>query len=444
MGTLKEQLSRAADGRNFPAREDIPLPDEPPDGDDHHVGEYSPNGHKPTEPADLDDHQAGEGDQGDPVENTIRQRMGVLRIDREARNRLDDETRPQILLPPIKTLTELLNEPDTPTRYRIEGLAPEGGRVLLSAQYKAGKTTIGGNVMRSLVDGDPFLGRFTVHTPAKRVVLIDNELSEEMLRRWLRDQHIENTAAVSVIALRGKVSTFNLLDDRCRDQWATRLRDIGTDYIVLDCLRPVLDALGLDENRDAGRFLVAFDALLADADVGDSLTVHHMGHANERARGDSRLQDWPDAIWRLMRETDEPESERYFSAYGRDVNVHEGRISFDPATRRYTYSQGSRIDAKVEAALRAVIAILAEDAKADGEGISGRAIETEAGGEHSRQSVRDAINQAIKHGRVVIEKGERRAKLHRIANPCDTCGLPVIGARSRHETCPSGPEGLFP
>jgi hypothetical protein len=88
-----------------------------------------------------------------------------------------------------------------------------------------------------------------------------------------------------------------------------------------------------------------------------------------------------------MRETDEPESERYFSAYGRDVNVHEGRISFDPATRRYTYSQGSRIDAKVEAALRAVIAILAEDAKADGEGISGRAIETEAGGEHSRQSV---------------------------------------------------------
>ena len=115
------------------------------------------------------------------------------------------------------------------------------------------------------------------------------------MQQWLRAQSIRNTGAVAdVITLRGNVGAFNLLDEHCRAAWVQRLADVGCDYLILDCLRPVLDALGLDENRDAGRFLVAFDALMKEAEVPDALLVQHMGHANERARGDSRLQDWPD------------------------------------------------------------------------------------------------------------------------------------------------------
>ena len=168
-----------------------------------------------------------------------------------------------------------------------------------------------------------------MNTPASQVVLIDTEMSENMLRHWVRDQNIDNTAAVvDLCVLRGKVSAFNLLSDRCRTEWVTRLRGLACDYLILDCLRPVLDALGLDESHDAGTFLAAFDALLVEAGVGDGLIVHHMGHVGERARGDSRLQDWPDAVWRLVRETDDPGSPRYFTAHGRDVHVAEGRLSF--------------------------------------------------------------------------------------------------------------------
>ena len=72
-------------------------------------------------------------------------------------------------------------------------------------------------------------------------MLIDDELNENTLRRWLRDQGIINTAAVAdVIALRGKVGAFNLLNDKCRDRWASRLRDVGCDYLAFDCLRPSL------------------------------------------------------------------------------------------------------------------------------------------------------------------------------------------------------------
>ncbi len=426
------ERERKAAQRNGHAVEDIPP--EPVDVDDHHAGDW--RGDRPQDNGpNRNGRQVADADetveQYDP-ENAINYRMRVLRVEREARRRLDDEDRPPIEHPPVKSLDALLAEPDTPTRYRIDQVAPAGGRVMLSAQYKAGKTILIGNLLRALADGAPFLGRFDVCIPAAGIVVIDNELSEDTLRRWLREQGIENTSAVAdVVALRGKVGMLNLLDDRCRDQWATRLRDIGADYLVLDCLRPVLDALGLDENRDAGKFLVAFDAMLTDAGINDAAVVHHMGHANERARGDSRLQDWPDAIWRMVRETDEPDSPRYFSAFGRDVNIAEGQLGYNPATRHLTYTSGSRVDSVVRAAQRAVIDLLMSAS----EHMSKSAIEDELSPEHKQKAVREAMRTVVKVGLVAVEPGAHGAKLHRIAFPCSECRRPVVGQGVRHLSC---------
>jgi 5S rRNA maturation endonuclease (ribonuclease M5) len=377
----------------------------------------------------------------DPAEAAIEYKMAALRITREAQRRLDDEQRPPLVLPPVKNLAALLAEPDEPTPYRIDRLAPAGGRVMLSAQYKAGKSTLLHNLVRALVDDEAFLGQFAVATPARRLVLIDDELSENQIRRWLREQGIANTAAVvDVVALRGRVGSFDLTDDRTRAAWAQRFADLGADFLVLDCLRPILDALGLDENRDAGRFLVQFDALLAEAAVSDAVLVHHMGHANERARGDSRLQDWPDAIWRVIREDpDDPGSARYFSAYGRDVNVAEGRLAYDPETRRLSFADGSRSDARAEAALRDVVRLLAEAA----EPMSKSAVEKapSLAAEHTQAAIRDALWQSVRSGLVAVAQGPRNAKLHSIAYPCAACGLPVAGRTERHQSCPT-PEAV--
>lgn len=382
------------------------------------------------------------GDGTDAVETEIRRRLDVLRIDREARRRLDDEARPPVTLPPVKSLAALLDEPDTPTQYRIEGLAPLEARVMLAAQFKAGKSTLVENLLRSLVDGDQFLGRFAVNTTADRVVLIDNELSEHTLRRWLREQNIENTDAVHVVALRGQVGTFNLLDDRCRAGWAQRLRDLGCDYLALDCLRPVLDALGLDENRDAGRFLVAFDELLREAGIGDACLVQHMGHANERARGDSRLQDWPDAIWRLVRGSEEPDSMRYFTAYGRDVDLAEGQLDFDLATRRLTYYEGSRKAAKSEAnahdTLTKVIAILVEHTLGGGGGMNTVAIKAAVAERYriGNRKVAMALELGESQELLSKRKGSRGALVYTLTNPCAVCAGPVNDPnRSTHHDC---------
>jgi hypothetical protein len=299
----------------------------------------------------------------DPLALEIQRRLDYLRADREARRILADEERPGVEYPPIRGLTDILDEPDDETPYRIQGVWPDGARIMLAAQAKAGKTHTVGNVIRSLVDADPFLDVFIVRAAAQRVVLIDNEMSPNQIRRWLRDQRIRNVDAVDVVSLRGHVGTFDLVDERVRGEWAARIRATGADVVVLDCLRPIFDALGLDENRDAGRFLVAFDALLAEAGVTDALVVHHMGHSGERTRGDSRLRDWPDAAWHIVRENDEQSSDRYFSAYGRDVNLPEGLLTLDG--RRLAYAPTNRKDVEKQKssdeALNAVVAILTDD-----------------------------------------------------------------------------------
>lgn len=311
--------------------------------------------------------------------------------------------------PRLKIGADFLAEPDPPISYRLDELWPAGGRVLLAAQFKAGKTTAVGNLVRSLVDGEPFLGRFTVTSRASRVVVIDNELSEDMLRRWLRDQDIQRQDLFATLSLRGKLSTFDILDPAVRREWADDLRAIDADVVVFDCLRPVLDALGLDENRDAGRFLVAFDELLTEAGVSEALVIHHMGHNGERSRGDSRLRDWPDVEWRLVREDDDPSSPRYFSAYGRDVDVPESMLTYDPTARRLSLSGGNRRESAARGVVPAVLGLLAEAP----EGLSGRAIEeklTEAG--EKQKAIREAVRIAVNDGLVVTFAGPKRAVMH--------------------------------
>jgi hypothetical protein len=151
-------------------------------------------------------------------------------------------------------------------------------------------------------------------------------------------------------------------------------------------------------------------------------------------RGNSRLQDWPDAIWRIVRENEEPNSARYFSAFGRDVDVPEGRLTFDAATRRMTYVAESRTDAESEAAYLAIIELLASGC--DGNGMSKRAIEQALAGEHTQKAVRVALRRAARDV-LRVAQGPRRSKLHSIAYPCAECGLPVASQRERHESCPA-------
>lgn len=337
---------------------------------------------------------------------------------RAARAALDAEAAQSGIarIPAPTTLADLLAEPDDPVTFRIDKLLPSGGRALFYGPRKAGKSSIEQDLVRCLVDGEPFLGRYTVTPPEGAVGLIDDELSRSQLRRWLRDKGIRNADKVSLFPIRGNVAAFNILDDATRTAWADRLRAAGITFLIVDCLRPVLDALSLDENHDAGRFVVAFDALLDEAGVSEAVLTHHTGHAGDRARGDSRLMDWPDALWRLGTEKpDDPFAPRFFSAFGRDVAEPERRLSFDPLTRRLSAG-----DTRGEGALSDACAVVRDALRGGGGPMSARALESRcvelasnSGGDGiPRSRIREAIEHLTVTGALDRAEGPRRAQLY--------------------------------
>jgi hypothetical protein len=354
----------------------------------------------------------GAGVDGGDREQRILAEVERERARREARRRLDAEERGTIREPDVATLRDRLARPRPAIKRRINRWQSCNTRNMLVAQYKAGKTTFVDNVIRSLVDGDLFLGVDDVTPIVGNVALLDFEMGPTQLDDWLRDQRMRHDDRVVIYAMRGQASAFNLLDDGIRATWVRRFRERGISYPIIDCLRPILDALGLDEHHDAGRFLTAYDALLKEAGIPESLIVQHMGHANERARGDSRLQDWPDATWRLVRENEEPNSRRFISAYGRDVDVHECELAFDATTRRLTIAGGSRHDARTQDALDVVCSVLATE----GSPLSGRQVKGKlAGSDLSRDTIDKALAFGTRNGTLQVSPGDHRAKLYRLS-----------------------------
>ena len=364
------------------------------------------------------------------------------RARREARRRLDAEERGALAEPEIRTLADRLANPLPPVRWRIERFHPADARVMLVAQFKGGKTTLRDNWVRSLVDGDPFLGREPVTPTTGNVAVLDLEMGARQMDDWLCDQRIEHSGRVIPIPLRGKAATFNILDDGIRAQWATRFRDHGITYPILDCLRPALDALGLDEHGEAGRFLVAFDALLAEAGITEALVIHHMGHSNERARGDSRLRDWPDVEIRLVRQSDDPASPRFLAAYGRDVDQRECALDYDPTTRRLTLAGGDRRDAAAREALADVLAVL----EPSGDGASGRTILSNlADSGHTRTTLTDAIRLGIRTGGDPHGPGNqaRHSPLARDWSAPVNQSAPGVLRRTGESECASAPVRIY-
>lgn len=339
-------------------------------------------------------------------------RKTSLKIDATARDELAAENTPDP--PQVVPGDVLITRPRRPTPWRISHVWPAGGNVILAAGFKSGKTILLHNLARSWCDHTAFLGKFPVSPPDGQLVIIDAEMPESTAQEWLTDQRITHPGRLGHISLRGRARAFNPLVPAIRERWAAILAGAGA--VVLDCLGPVLAAVGLDENSavDCGRFLAGWEALLADAGIGESLITHHMGHATERTRGASRLRDWPDAEWRLVRAGDDPASVRYFSAFGRDVDVTEARLSYDPGTRRLSLTGGSRADAAREEARAAVLELLAN--LPGGEALSGAAIERKLAGECPVNKLRAAVKALIASGEVVVKDGPRNAALHSL-NP---------------------------
>lgn len=321
----------------------------------------------PDEPA----HDA-EPEEPSGYQKLVRAKYADLRINEDARSMLAEAKAGSAHPLHGLDLAEFLAQPDEGERYRVDGLWPAEGRVLLAAAAKSGKTTtVVGNLIPSLVDGRPFLGQHDVQPVDGRVVLLNMEVGERTLRNWMRRAMIAASAKVTIVNLRGRASALTLNSEQGRARFAEFLSRIEAEVVILDPLAPVLATLGLDENSnaDVATFFSWWGDALGQAGVVDDLVVHHTGHAGQRSRGASRLLDEPDAIWTLTKGTGTDPSEdeplgvaepRFLSAYGRDVEVGEQGLDFDPATGALILNGRSKAQAKAQGKADQVVDILAD------------------------------------------------------------------------------------
>ena len=111
-----------------------------------------------------------------------------LRVRREAAQLVDQESaaRDFVIPPSTATLADELKVKDPPLTYTVDELHPRGGNTLLGAQFKAGKTTMLANLLRSLTDERVFLGNHATRRAPGRVAFWNYEVDGRQFRQWLR------------------------------------------------------------------------------------------------------------------------------------------------------------------------------------------------------------------------------------------------------------------
>jgi hypothetical protein len=137
-----------------------------------------------------------------------------------------------------------------------------------------------------------------------------------------------------------------------------------------------------------------------------------MGHSGERGRGDSRIIDWPDATWKMLRENPEDDSSpRFFSAYGRGVNWAEDQLHYNPERRKFTLTgDGSRKQAQI-ARLRPPLMKIIKTTP----GLNGAELEKalrEEGVTFQKGQERKALADLVKLGLATAQPGPRNSKLY--------------------------------
>lgn len=342
-----------------------------------------------------------------------------LASDEARRIRSVTDTRPLLeLIPTPAPLDEVLADAGDPEPFAVAGALPAGGNTVVIGPGKLGKTTLIGNLCAAFVDGRPFLGAFA--TERRTVTVLDFELPNGMGARWLDDLDIVNRRDLRYQSLRGLAHLFDLRDADVRQRWADNLA--GTQVLVIDCLKPILTALDLDEDRDVRKFLDRVDQLKEMAGISECIIVHHVGHTNQdRPRGDSDLIGWPDALWVL---SGTPSGVRSFGVTsGRDTDVPVRPLTFHDRHLTYQAAENPAEIAKESEALAREESDASMDAEVL-EYLSGcaaapnmKAFDAQFSAQKKRTPARAALRRLIDAGAVCEVIGTRNTKtLHAVSD----------------------------
>ena len=287
-----------------------------------------------------------------------------------------------------------------------------GTSTLIPAQRKTGKTTLLLNLSRSLLTGEPFLGTFEVQPVAGLVALLNYEVSGDTITQWAHEAGLDPDRFF-LANLRGRRNP--LVDPEDRGRLAQLLRQRGTESLLVDPFGRAYTGASQNDPGEVGAFLAELDRFTrSDVGAQDLILTTHAGWNQERTRGSSALEDWADSIITMTRDdSDDSTGERYLCAIGRDVDLEEDQLIYDPDTRTLTLAgTGSRKTAKDtrrhdkldRAVLEAVTAEPGLNVIQIGEKVH------EAGVSFQRGDIGHSASRLVEAGHLRMEPGSRNAK----------------------------------
>jgi hypothetical protein len=259
--------------------------------------------------------------------------------------------------PPVPTnLYDQLAEERPEVDWIVRGLAP-AGIVMTNAQAKGGKTTLLLNAVRAMAMDEMFLHRFYVNVdPAERIGYLNMELPKGQFNEWVEGMGMDDDALKRIEVYHSMEYGFSVLDfsnDRAVD-WIVRwLIDSGITILFADPLAKLYNPARWGNGADPNAAFTAWWKVLEDIARQAKLRLvwiaHHTGFSSEsadRARGASSMMDNPTVNMVLRHNGDhagKPSgTERYLKAWGRDVDVDEFEINYNPTKRRLSITGGSR------------------------------------------------------------------------------------------------------
>jgi AAA domain-containing protein len=318
------------------------------------------------------------------------------------------------------SLSGALKHPPQPVPHLIEGLCGIKHNVVITAQFKTGKTAFTmGSIAQALCDGQPFLDHFPTKAEGGLVVGHWNcEMDpDEMLDDYIRPVGIENTDNLNVANLRGY--PINILSEMGR-KWAIawlrgEIPDAEGKYPLpckvwtIDSFARLARMAGVSEkdNDEVMSLLMALDQIKVEAGVDVLFLITHTGRmeheeGKERARGATAIDDWADARW-IMTKMDKT---RFLRVEGRGVSLEDTALVYDPGTQRSVLGFGGKTEVREETAKDAVVKIVNEQP-----GISKTILlKALAGVGISNRAAAEPIEEAIEGGFIEVKMVQRRGK----------------------------------
>lgn len=308
------------------------------------------------------------------------------------------------------SLTDALSNPPKPVPHLIDGLVGANHNVVLTAQYKTGKTKfIVASLARSLADAEPFLDSYQVNVEDTGCVVghWNCEMDpDEMLDAYIRPSGYENTDNLVVANLRGH--RVNLLTTLGR-QWAVNwLTTRNVKVWTIDSLARLARMAGVSEKDNDEMFdlLMALDEIKVEAGVDVIFLITHTGRSEmeegkERARGATAIDDWADARWILTK----MDTVRFLRVEGRGVGLPDTSLLYDEDTGRSVAGFGGKEEVKADGGVQMIVRVVGEKP-----GITQSELYGVLKGKMSQRVAQQYVEDAVDAGFVEVKMSRGRGK----------------------------------